>query len=101
MIANTDSSLWKRVMNRREDIVSRRVAGETILVPLRGTAADMQRIFTMNPVGAFIWDALDGRKSLGDVRDEVLACFDVEKEDVERDIQEFVGDLQKEGLIGE
>ena len=43
-----------RIYIREKDIISRDIAGETILVPIRGNLADMQCVFTLNPVGIFI-----------------------------------------------
>lgn len=93
--------IWKKVFSRKKDIVFRRVAGEAILVPVRGTAADMKKIFSLNTVGARIWDALDGRRSLGEVREEILASFDAGEEAVDADIREFVAELVRADLVSE
>ena len=91
----------RKVFKKKEDFISRAIAGEMILVPLRGTLTDMQKIFSLNPVAGFIWERLDGQKSIAELRDELLATFDVEKGDVVSDIQEFIARLSKEGLIEE
>lgn len=91
----------RKVFKKKEDFISRTIAGEMILVPLRGTLTDMQKIFSLNPVAGFIWEKLDGRKTLGELRDDILATFDVEVGDANSDIQEFITQLLKEGLIAE
>ena len=95
----TSDDIWKRAFKRTIDIVARKIAGETILVPITGKLADMQRIFALNPVAEFIWKQLDGNKKLGEIRDDILNHFDVEKEQAETDIQEFITDMIKEKLI--
>ena len=84
---------------KKENIVTRSIAGETLLVPIYGELANMERIFTLDPVAAFIWEQLDGSKSLKDIRDGVLYKFDVGKEQVEADIAEFIDELLEADLI--
>jgi hypothetical protein len=97
----SDDTFWRARFRKREDIVSREIAGETILVPIRGKLVDMQRLFSLNGVAAHIWQELDGNKSLAGIRDGVLEAFDVDKEQAEADIREFVGELIGAELIVE
>ena len=84
---------------KKENIVTREIAGETLLVPISGDLANMERIFTLDPVAACIWEQLDGEKSLEDIRDGLLNAFEVEKEQAEADILEFVHELAKANLV--
>ena len=61
----------------------------------------MQKIFTLNPVGEYIWRGLDEQKRLNDIRDDVMAHFDVENKEAESDIRDFIGELLEAGLIRE
>jgi hypothetical protein len=90
-----------RVLRRKPDVVARQVAGEDILVPVRGRLADLQRIFALNPVGEFIWNRLDGRMNLASIAQEVRAEFDVSDDEAEGDVREFVSRLLDEGLVEE
>ncbi len=90
-----------KVFKKDERIVTRGVAGETILVPLRGKLAELQRIFSLNPVAEYIWQELDGKRSVEEIRDDVLANFAVEKEQADREIDLFVKELLEAGLIKE
>jgi len=91
----------KEVYKKKSDIVYRKVAGETILVPISGRLADMQRIFALNPVGEFIWDKLDGSRSLHQISDDIQRFFDVTGEEANADLEGFIAELLKEGLIEE
>ena len=84
---------------KKENIVTRHIAGETLLVPIYGELANMERIFTLDPVAAFIWEQLDGKRNLKEIRDGVLNAFDVKKEQAETDISEFIDDLVRADLI--
>ena len=92
---------WSRIYQRAENIVSRKIAGETILVPIRGKLADMQNIFTLNAVGAYIWNQLDGTKSLALILESVLDHFEVSRQEAEKDILEFMGRTAETGLAAE
>ena len=87
------------VYRRKAEIVARDIAGERLLVPIRGNLADLQQLFSLNPVAAHIWDALDGEKSLEEIRETLLARFDVPPEEAERDLAEFIAAIDEAGLI--
>ncbi|MBA4372833.1 MAG: hypothetical protein C0402_08200 [Thermodesulfovibrio sp.] len=92
----------ERVYRKNPEVVSRSIAGEFFLVPIRGRMADMQHIFSLNPVGQYIWQELDGNKNLLEIRSLVASDFDVSRESAESDIQEFIGELlAAELIIGE
>ena len=93
--------MWDKIFRKNEQIVSRKIAGDLFLVPIKGKLADMQRIFTLNPVGEYIWQTLDNQKSLRDICNEVIAKFEVEKEQAESDISEFIHELLDTDLIKE
>ncbi len=93
-----DTGLSSR-FRKKEEIVTRRIAGETLLVPIYGDLANMERIFALDPVAEFIWEQLDGERSLRDIRDGVLDAFDVREEQAETDIFEFIEELLEAKLI--
>lgn len=89
----------QKVFRKKQEIVARKIAGEMILVPISGKLADMQRIFSLNPVAEYIWNQLNGERDLQEISSGVLSVFDIEKEQAEADVQEFIGELLKEDLI--
>lgn len=95
----TDDTIWDAVFKKPEEIVSRKVAGETLLVPIAGKLADMQRIFALNGVAEHIWEKLDGTKTLGVIRAEMLDLFDAGTGQLDSDIREFITELLKENLL--
>ena len=90
-----------RIFTRNRDIVTRKITGELFIVPVRGKLADMQRIFTLNPVAEYIWDSLDGRSSLVAIRTGISETYDVTEEQADADIMEFIRELLEADLIGE
>jgi hypothetical protein len=89
-----DRDLLRTRWTRSDRIVGRRIAGEYVLVPLMGSGAEVDSIFTLNRVGTFIWEHLDGRKSGEDVVDEMGRRFEVGPERAQTDYCDFVRKLQ-------
>jgi hypothetical protein len=80
--------------------VTRRIAGECLLVPLKGELADLQRVFALNPVAERVWELLgSSERSLRELSESVAASFTVERETAERDLTEFLAQLEREGLV--
>jgi len=98
---SSDQIEWSKRFKRQEHIVSRAIIGETLLVPISGQLADMQRIFTLNPVADYVWNQLDGETSTGEIRDGILSEFDIEQGDATSDLIEFIDELRSADLIVE
>jgi hypothetical protein len=84
---------------RSDSVVSREIAGERVLVPIRREAADLESIFVLNEVASFVWDRLDGQHSLQEIQQALLDSFDVSPDEAEADIQEFLAQLSESGLL--
>lgn len=81
------------------NVVSREIAGEQILVPIRKQAADMAAIYVLNETGARIWRLIDGRRSLADIGDVLAQQYNVRPETVEADLLEIIGQLEELGML--
>jgi methyltransferase-like protein len=90
-----------KIYRKKEDIVTRCIADETLLVPIHSHRADMQRIFALNPVAEYIWQQLDGKQKFENILEGITSNFNVEKIQAESDLQEFILQLIKEGIIEE
>jgi len=78
---------------RSNRIVARRVAGEFLLVPLVGRGANLDSIYSLNRVGTFIWERLDGKTTADAIITAVCSGFDVARPEAEADFRDFVGTL--------
>jgi len=87
------------VYRKKNDLLERRIAGETIIVPIRGKLADMQNIFAVNVVAEFIWERMDGRRTVDQIAREVAGHFEVSDSQALSDVLEFAGELDRSGLI--
>jgi hypothetical protein len=87
------------VYEKQGQFAVRKIAGETLLVPIRGKLADMQQIFALNEVAELIWEKIDGKTALSEIRDSVVEAFDVLPSQADQDIEEFIDELTKTNLI--
>lgn len=79
----------------------RKIAGEAILVPVRAGVGDLDSIFTLNEVGAEIWQGLQETRGPAAIVEWVTARFDVGREEAEQDVQAFLAMLLEAGLVRE
>ena len=78
---------------RNEDFVHRRIVDEMVLVPIRQNIADMDAIYTINPVGAFVWERLDKPATLAELQAAVLDEYAAEPQEVAADLEGFVQEM--------
>jgi len=65
----------------------------TLLIVERG------RITELNLLGGEIWKLCDGTRDLAAIVAELLPRFEVEREELERDVEEFLADLAARGWV--
>ncbi len=80
-----------------EEQVSTELSGESVILNhLKGT------YYNLNETGSFVWVLLEsGPKSFLQLRDGLMAEFDVSREILTQDLKELLIDLKNEGLIRE
>jgi Coenzyme PQQ synthesis protein D (PqqD) len=88
------------------ELENRLVRGEKILAK---AGPDSDTVILLNPedgqyytlegVGARIWDLCDGKRSVSDVISAISEEYDAPPATVQADVIELLGDLEKEGLI--
>ncbi len=82
-----------------ENIVSRNIAGETILVPIRQKMGDLESIFTLNETASCAWEALDGIRTLGEVNSLITSEFEVNPDQAGQDLLELIAQLESIGAV--
>ena len=82
-----------------KNLVTRSIAGETLIVPVRSGIADLECIYALNEVGSRIWELLDERTPVKKIVEAVCSEFDVTPEQATRDISELLSSLETAGLV--
>lgn len=86
----------RTVLEPRRDVRFRRVPPETVVV--RQEAAE---VLVLNGVAGRVLELCDGRRPLSGVVDALLAEYDVERGDLERDVLRFASELLDAGVAEE
>lgn len=89
----------EKIYSKNPDVVFRKIADEFILVPIRQKVVDLKSIYTLNEVAAFIWELMDGKKTVSQIKDKIIEEFEVEPAQVESDIEEMLSQFVALGLI--
>jgi hypothetical protein len=84
---------------KKETIANRAIADEFFLVPVCGQPSDMQKIFILNSLAAFIWQHLDGEHTLDELLTEIVENFAVDREQATQDAVEFIEQLLEQNLL--
>ena len=84
---------------RNTAIVSREVAGETIVVPICRGVGDLDSVYTFNPVGRSLWRLLEQGHSVEELADWVATHYDVDAKQAALDVQSYLAELQEIGLV--
>jgi hypothetical protein len=84
---------------KNPDMVSRLIGDEFILVPIRRNVADLESVFTLGGTGVRIWELIDGRLTVGELLARLADEFEVEPEQAEADLAEYLESLEEiEGI---
>jgi hypothetical protein len=86
-------------MKRSEDFLLQKVGGQDLLVPLGAKVMDMNSLITLNATGRRVWELLAEDHSLEYLVAEVVEQFDVDRERARADVQAFLDDLGRLGLL--
>ncbi|MCK4348715.1 MAG: PqqD family protein [Thermoplasmatales archaeon] len=89
----------EKCFDKNLDIVSRKIADEYILVPIRDNVGDLESIYTLNEVGAFIWKLVNGKRKVKEIKEMIVEEFEVSGEEAEKDLIEFIQQLEGIGVL--
>lgn len=88
-------------LERTPDLLERKVAGETFLLPVKGALANTVEMFALSEVGQFIWSLADGTRGVEEIVSAVVQEFDVAEDRARTEVSEFVAQLSSYGLVHE
>jgi len=86
---------------RNSDFIYRKIVEEYVLVPLHQNVADMECVYTLNEVGAFIWEKLAQPASKADLQKTMLEAYDAEPEVLVADLEQFLDEMTAIGALKE
>jgi hypothetical protein len=85
----------EKIYSKSDSIVFRKIADEFILVPIRQNVGDLESIYTLNETAARIWELIDGKIKVKEIKEKLIEEFEVTPEEVEKDIVEHLMQLEE------
>lgn len=71
-------------LRKNPDMVTRVIEDETILLPIYKTSDEINCIYTLNKVASRVWEMFDGKKTVGEIKKQILKEFDTTPKEVEK-----------------
>lgn len=86
-------------MKIKKEVVLRKVAGESILVPLGETVEQYNGVFVLTPTAELLWRAIENGADEKGLVLALLSEYDVKAEKAAADVSEFLEKLSAFGII--
>jgi hypothetical protein len=86
---------------RNPDFIYRKIVDEAVLVPIHQDVANMDCIYTLNEVAAFIWEAVEQPTFKDALVDALLLEYDADPDVLEADLTHFLSEMKAVGALQE
>ena len=83
--------------NVKQGYIVREIAGEYIAVPVDSSCG--KSIVVFNPVSYFLWQELQSEKTFDELLAAILENYDISKDEAEKDLNDFLLQLEENGLL--
>jgi hypothetical protein len=87
-------SFLDRIYKKSDSVVFRKIGDECILVPIRQDVGDLDSIYTLNETAAVIWELIDGKTKVGEIKERLLKEYDVSSSQAEDDLMDNLKQLE-------
>jgi len=84
-----------KILSKNPDIVTRVIDNEVILVPIFRSSGEADCIYTLNESAKRVWDLIDGKRTLGQIKKQLLKEFDSSPQEIDEEIVNFLKELKE------
>jgi tRNA uridine 5-carbamoylmethylation protein Kti12 len=91
----------RTVFKKNPDMVTRVIDDETILMPIYKTSEEINCIYTLNKDASGVWSLIDGKRTLGEIKKQVLKEFNTTPKEVDKQMCHLLKDLVEIKAMGE
>ena len=86
-------------MKIKNGFITKKVAGDVIVIPAEQALVDFKAIITLNETGAYLWELLKEDTSREKLLEDMLKEYDSDEKTLSADINEFLSVLEEKGLL--
>jgi Coenzyme PQQ synthesis protein D (PqqD) len=87
------------VYRHSDSLVARDLAGEKVILPVRGKVGDLGCIYTLNGTANEIWNLVDGNRSVADIIEMMVHRYEVDRETLAADVHRTIDELRGQALL--
>jgi len=91
----------KSILSHSPSIVTRKTGNEYVLVPVANNIADMNSVYTLNETGAFIWEHINGKRSVEELIGALTTEYEIDNDTASKDVYLFIENMSKYLIISE
>ena len=86
-------------MKIKQGFITKKVAGDVIVIPAEQALVDFKAVITLNESGAFLWELLKEEQTKESLLEKMAQEYDADKDLILADIEEFLKVLEDKGLL--
>jgi hypothetical protein len=86
-------------MKRKKDFIMQNVGGRNLLVPIGAQVMDLNGIITLNDTAACVWELLAQDRTTDELSDAIVKSFDIDAATARADVQAFIDEITRMGLL--
>ena len=93
-----------KVYYRNSDIVARKIHGSFFLIDICDNySGDRCSLYEINETGMFIWEQIDGKKTVDEIVHALKAAIinEIDFQIIEKDVSEYIGSLTRFNFLRE
>lgn len=83
------------MFKKNPNIVTRVIDEETILLPIVRTASEMNCIYTLNKSAARVWELINGKRTLKEIKARIKEEFSGTQEEIDKKFKDLISELDK------
>ena len=85
----------ERIFRKNPDFVTREIESNIILMPLCKSSKDIDYIYSLNETAGAVWNLIDGKRKLQQIKDKLLRSYEVSQGKVSEQFYELIKDLKE------
>lgn len=86
-------------MKIKKGFITKKVAGDVIVIPAEQALVDFKAVITLNETGAFLWELLKEEQTKETLVESMCKEYEADKELMSADVDEFLKVLEDKGLL--
>ena len=82
------------IFRKNPQFVARTIADELVLIPLQRHLEDVNSLYSLNALGREVWELLDGKNTVTQIRETLLSQYEVDSKILDEDLALILEQLE-------